>query len=122
MSDAFWLEMQATATELISEFRTGVARLVRTSRVTPDAGRPYDKTDGVPAYTSLDGIALPVDKKMIDDKVVFSRHTMLVCAHPGFEILGSDKVELDSRERTILKIRRVPEAGIAVVWKLALAD
>jgi hypothetical protein len=122
MSDAFWTEMQGTAAELLEEFKTGVARLVRTARTVPDADQPYVKTDGAPAYTVLSGVALPVDKKMIDNKVVFARHTMLICAHPGFDILGTDVIELDGRNRTILKIRRVPDAGIAVVWKLALAD
>ena len=122
MSDDFYTEMQGVATELLSEFKTGVARLVRRARTAADAQRPYDKADGAPAYTTLNGVVLTVDKKLVDNKRVFGREDMLVCAHPGFDIEGTDKVEIDGRERTIIKFKPKPGAGIRVCWFVVLED
>ena len=122
MSDDFWLEMQDLATELLSEFQTGTTRLVRIARTPVSVDRPYDKDNGAPAYTNLHSVVKPVDKKMVDNSLVFDRNSMVVCSHPGFDILGTDMVEVDGRQRKILKIRRMPDAGIAVVWFLAIED
>lgn len=122
MSDEFYIEMQGVATELLEEFKTGVARLVRRTRTTPDNTRPLEKTNGSPTYTVLSGVVITVDKKMIDNKVIFGREAMLVCAHPGFDPLTTDKVEVDGRERTVLALKSLPGAGVRVAWKIVLAD
>lgn len=121
----FYEEMLGVSEELFEAFQqdAGNIYLVRESSA-PTSGRAHDVTIGSPVKTLLQAVAIPVQKKYIDGQLITGRETQVMFSPPTLtpEPGLSDKIEISGRDRKVIKMKRIPDAGIALVFIFFVAD
>lgn len=124
--DGFYEDMLGLSLELFEEFQqdAGNVFLSRQS-VTPTSGRAHDVTLGTASKTLLYATARPVSKKYIDGQLIVGRETQVMFPPPtglSPEPNITDKIEIDGRDRKILKMRRIPDVGIVLAFIAIVSD
>lgn len=122
----FYEDMLEISEELFEAFQqdAGNIYLVRESS-TPTTGRLHDVTIGAPVKTLLQAVANPVQKKYIDGQLITGRETQVMFSPPldlSPEPDLSDKIEISGRDRKVIKMKRIPDAGIALAYIFFVAD
>lgn len=123
----FYEEMAELAQELLDEFNqfdTLEAKIVRTARVASDSDKPFDLEDDTPAEQVIVGVAGPVQQKYIDGTTITSRMVQVIvpALNLAFEPQLTDKIVVDARERKPVRRKRIPEAGVPIVYIFFVAD
>lgn len=115
--------MQATATRLLGRFDQGTIQLVRTTTATPDPATPW--VPGTPTTATYDlaaAVAAVTDdqaaSKLVDGTSILASDLVVTCAVPPIEPLAGDTVTIDGASTTVMKVIRIPGAGVAVAYKL----
>lgn len=121
----FYEDMAAVSNELFEAYQqdAGNVYLVRESS-TPTSGRAHDVTIGSPVKTLLQAVAIPVQQKYIDGQLITGRETQVMFSPPVLnpEPSMSDKIEISGRDRKVVKMKRIPDAGIALAYIFFVAD
>jgi hypothetical protein len=112
----FYEEMQGVASDLLGEFRQGVVILTKT--VT--APGPNDWTPGTETSTDypLDAVVRAVEDKYVDGTTVLTTDRQVTCSVLAVEIEPGDRLAIDGKAVTLVKVMRIPAAGMAVAWKM----
>ena len=136
----FYEEMQGIATDLLTEFNQGSLHLIRVERAEPDPAKPWIRDLMSERKYAVKGVVQVITKKLMDD---FASNPILVPTDQiatiethgtlveidgspvanervAIEPSASDKFLVDGETRRIIGVRRIPDAGTAVVWTLAL--
>ena len=113
MSDEFYREMQAVASEVLGEFRQGVIRYIEAG---PSSGPAWNPTPGEDVISVLDATANGVSAEYVDGKSVLATDLMVTAAVFDRVPTMSGRLEIDGKEVQIVKIMDKPAAGTVVVW------
>lgn len=102
---------------LFKKFQQGSVYLVRSVK-TPVTGRPHEATAGAPSRTKLEATVVPVQKRFLDRTRITERDTQVMFAPPvdGTVPAETDQIEIDGRLLTTIGFRRLPDAGVIVVY------
>lgn len=138
MSDAFYGSMQTLATGLLTQFNQGLLELTRTEQA-PNASEPWKPGVETTRRYRLVGAVAPVQKRFVNGQSVLesdSQATVGVAATlthvdgavvtPQAVLLSdveptpSDTFTVDGRPRTVVGVRRIPDAGVAVAYAFIL--
>lgn len=120
----FYEDMLGVSVELFEEFQQapGEIFLVQTPMVRT-VDREHDVTPGTPVRTLLQAVAIPVQQKYVDGTIVTGRETQVMFSPPtGVSPSSVDQIEISGRARQIIKMRRIPDAGIAIVYICVVRD
>ena len=109
-------KFQATAKKLIGRFQQGVIEY-RIAEKT--GGAPWEPTRGERVYP-VDGVVSGVQKQLVDGNQVISSDLQATLPAFGADPTTEGRLFVDSREYRIIKVSRVPAAGVVVVWKLVI--
>lgn len=114
----FYAKMRGVADKLLgpsSQFAQGTMLLRRTS---PGSGPPHNP--GPPTNTDypISGTVRGVSAFHVDGTLVVATDKVATIAVPEVEPVTSDKVVIDGRIHSIVKIDRKPSAGDAVAFLL----
>lgn len=116
MSD-FYKRLQGTANKLLTKFDQGGIALV--SPGTP-TGPAWNPTPGTPVSRPIKGTLRGVSAQYIDGSIVLA--TDLQCTAPAFEDNHepslSDTLSNGAQVLQVVKVERVPAAGLVVAWRL----
>ena len=108
----FYGDMQATETELLTEFNQGVITYApKVAGVNEWDGDTY----GTPI--KLNATARGVSASYVTD-LIKSSDTMITAAVFSVEPDMQGKITIDGKPRQIVQIKRTPEAGAAVDWRI----
>lgn len=116
----FYSKMRGVADSLLgpqSPFAQGQMLLRRTS---PGSGPPHDPGPPVTTDYPLSGTVRGVSAQHVDGSLVVMGDKIATVAVPAVEPVTSDRVLIDGRPHSIVKIERKPEAGPAVAYLLFL--
>lgn len=115
--------MRETADELLEEFNQGVIRIARVTK-TATPGRPWDKTNGAPSYTTVSGVVRTVEEMYVDGTLVRGHERQATIQDPRMSPEPSleDMIEVDGRLCKPIKRIRIPDSGQVVCYKFVLAD
>lgn len=132
----FYEEMASIADGLLREFNQGDIRLTRTTRVAPDPSTPWIPGAAETRIYQLAGAVNPVQRKFVDgttilmsdSQAVVSTRASLIAVNGSsvassdvyLEPMPSDVVSVDGVDRTLLGVRRIPDAGTPVSYALIL--
>lgn len=105
---SFYGDMQAIATGLLTEFDQGGLSL---DKYTPGSGRP--------TYTSqpFPGAARGVTSEHLKDSMVEATD-LVVTVPAAMTPAAEDRVTVNGRSHQIIKIIRMPAAGIVAAWQV----
>jgi len=113
----FYDDMQAVATDLLTEFKQGTVVLIKSTPGTVDPAKPWIPVAGSTTNYTLNATVRPVSKKFIDGTSIIATDSEITFAHPGVEVLPGDKFTIDGKQVVTLLVKRIPEAGTVVAWK-----
>lgn len=120
----FYDEMQSVATEALGEFSQGTLKL---KKHTAGAGPSHNPAVGTWSAGELlkgavNGAANATSggfgKTYVDGTVILASDLMVTCAVPTVEPAVGDKVEIDGVDHNVVAVKRMPEAGTAVAFKI----
>lgn len=114
MSD-FYSEMQDVASELMGEFKQGAIQYVVTEEI-PGA-EPWEPPVQTLTRLPMDAVAFGVTAYQTDE-VVTLNDTMIKAAVFAVEPEVGGIVEVDGKQRQILRVKRIPDAGTVVAWEI----
>lgn len=112
---AFYSRAQNTSSRLLSRFKQGVIEYVVTESA-PGANA-WDPPIQTESRLPMDATAKGVTAYQADDLVSIS-DIGITSAVFGAEPKVGGIVEVDGVQRQVLKVRRIPEAGTLVAWKI----
>jgi tellurite resistance-related uncharacterized protein len=113
---SFYDEMRGVATEALTEFSQGTLKL---KRHTPGAGPTHNPGAGTWAEVAvLKGAVGGVGKAYLDSTIIVETDRAVTCAVPAVEPAAGDKVEIDGVDHNVVAVKRIPEAGTAVAYKV----
>jgi hypothetical protein len=110
--------MQGVATKLLTRFNQGAITLTKLATITPGAN-PWDPplvTD--PLEYTLEATANGVSREFIDGTTIVASDVEITAGVFGAEPDLADTVLIDGKTVTLLKVVRMPAAGIVTAWKL----
>lgn len=127
MSD-FYTDLQATAAGVLSEFKQGVIKLVRTT-VAPNEAEPSEPGTETTKTYLLNAVARGVSFKHIDGTLIVVSDRVVLCSTfvtdetsgaklTGFEPLPGDKLIVDGKPNDIKLIKPMPAAGTPVAFNI----
>ena len=108
----FYGDMQATATELLTEFSQGV---INYAPKVAGANEWDGDTYGTPIV--LKATARGVSARYATD-LIKSSDIMITAAVFSVEPDMQGKITIDGKPRQIVQITRIPEAGTALAWRI----
>jgi len=117
MADGFYDEMQATAAELLAEFKQGAVQLVRVTPGAPDPATPWEP--GAPTQTAYDLKATVTreHQRFENGTLIVEAGDMVTFAVPPVTPEPTDKIMIDGAARSITNLTPIPAAGDPVAWK-----
>lgn len=107
---------QTTAKNLLGKFSQGVIEYRIAERV---GGKPWEPATAERVYP-VQGTVSGVPIQLVDGGQVVSSDLLATLPAFGAEPSVDGRLFVDSREYRIMKVRRVPAAGLVVVWKLVI--
>lgn len=130
VSDAFYLDMQRTANELIAEFVQGTVTLTRTVHGLPDPAAPW--LPGLPTSTvyTLSTVVEGVKASHVNGTTILAGDLKVqaaVLATDGAGNIGNleprmeDVLRIGDRPHQIKKIEPMPASGIPVYYDIYVA-
>lgn len=111
----FYDDMQAAATELLTEFGQGTIYLVQTGAATGD---PWNPVPGATTQTLIHGAATGVSQKYIDRSLAVASDKQIICSVLLVEPTLADWVTIDGAKYKIVHVGHIPEAGTTVALLL----
>lgn len=112
-----YAKMQATASRLLERFNQGAIVLTKPGTSTPGPN-PWDPpiiVDG--REITLSATAKAVSEKFIDGTTILATDVEVTAADFGSEVEPADVLTIDGRAVSVIKIMRIPAAGVIVNWK-----
>lgn len=109
-------EMQGVAVELFDEFQQGSIKYVELQAV--EGSTPDDPGDLVRVEYALTATARPVSTKYIDGSHIVQSDKQVSLPGGGIEPQMSGFLLIDEVQHKIIGIKRIPEAGVAIVYIL----
>ncbi|AVX04341.1 hypothetical protein MXMO3_01816 [Maritalea myrionectae] len=129
----FYDDMQAVATELLTEFNQGTVTLKRTTPGAPNPDEPWEPVPDNTVTYRLNSTTRAVADKFIDGTTIFATDAMVTASavmtkthvdgspvtevEEAFEAKPGDQISIDGKEVEVIRTMRVPKAGTAIVWK-----
>ena len=108
----FYDEMQATATELLTEFNQGVIQYIP---LTLPANEWENPTAGTPI--TLEAVARGPSQQYLSDLITTS-DIQITASVFGQTPTQSGKITIDGVEKQIIKVQQKPAAGTPVCWMI----
>lgn len=111
-------KMQATATRLLNKYTQGAVSLIRVSAPMQSANEWDLPIEGQETEYPLSAIVKGVSEQYVDNSTIVATDLEVsVSVFDTTPTLG-DKIVIDGKDKTILKIIAVPSAGTVCLWKL----
>lgn len=114
----FYDDMQAVAAGVLGEFKQGAIKLTRVTTETPNPAKPWLPVADTSETYELEATAKAVSDKFIDGTLILATDKEVTCAVPKIEPVPGDVISIDGNAHSIVKVMRIPAAGVAVVFKL----
>lgn len=109
----FYEEMQAVASELLSEFKQGVIEYVA---VTPGTGPANNPGPSTKVPTTVNAVARGVKFKYIDGSQIVSSDLQITMPGDTVKPAMNGFIRVDGVDHKIIKIEPKPAAGIPVAF------
>ena len=121
MSGIFdYTRMAATATRLIERFNQGLIVLTKLGSTTPPVN-PWDPPVGTdPVAHTLKATAKGVSKEFIDGTTIVATDIEIIAAVFDAEPDPADVLTIDGKPVMVLRVIRLPAAGVVVAWKFVV--
>lgn len=112
--------MAKTADRLLGRFSQGVITLTRPGSTTPGPN-PWDPpVESPPVEYTLKAVAKGVSKEFIDGTTIVATDLEITAAVFGADPDPADVLAIDGKAVTVLRIIRLPAAGVLVAWKFVV--
>lgn len=116
MANDIYARMQKLGTRLLTDFSQGTIEYVK---MVPGAGPAHNPGPSTPQTTVLKAVARPVKGTiLLDPNSLIKAGDLKVTAAivAGLTPSTSDKIKIDGKTYTIIKIDVLPPAGTPAVW------
>lgn len=112
-------QLADTALAVLTQYKQGEIRLLRETANAANPSEPWVDAGSATAEHVLSGaVARGVTAKYAADGVVRMSDLMVTVAKPPVDPQTSDRLRIDGVEHEIVKVQKVPAAGVPVVWQL----
>lgn len=115
MAQFDYAKMQATASRLLTRFNQGA--IVLTKTFTAPGSDPWTPGASTPTPYTLQATAKGVSEEFVDGTLIVSTDLEITAAAFGADPDPADVLTIDGKPVTVLKIMRIPAAGVLVCWK-----
>lgn len=112
---SFYTEMQAVATELLTEFKQGTVRYIASGTT---SGPAYDPVIGSPMPYTVNATVRGVQQKYIQDGYISASDLQATVSVFDVEPTVSGTLEIDGAEKQIIQVDALPGAGTTVAWRI----
>jgi hypothetical protein len=109
--------MQGTATRLLTRFAQGEVVLTRTETV-PDPDEPWLPGESTTTSYQLKATVSGVAAKLVDGATILATDQQIICAVPAIEPQPTDAVTIDGKSVTIVRVDKLPGAGVTAAYRL----
>lgn len=117
MSGFDYSRMAGTATRLMERFQQGAVVLTRAETEEPDPATPWEPGAATETTFALKATVKGVSDQYVDGTTILATDLEVTCAVFGAAPLPSDKLTIDGRPVTVVRVMTVPAAGTPVAHK-----
>lgn len=114
MSD-FYGRLQGTASRLMARFQQGTVAYTITGAPTGPAWNP---TPGTPVSYTLDATVQGVEADYVDGSLILATDKQVTCAVFAVEPSLAGTITIDGKECQIVRVDKVPGAGVTIAWRI----
>lgn len=115
-----YARMRGTATRLLDYFNQGVIVLTKPGTTTPGEN-PWDPPVVTePVAHTLKATAKGVSKEFIDGTTIVATDIEIIAAVFDAEPEPADVLTIDGKPVMVLRVIRLPAAGVVVAWKFVV--
>ena len=111
----FYGRLQGTASRLMAKFSQG--QVVYTITGAP-TGPAWDPTPGTPVSYTLDATVQGVAKEYVDGTLILATDLQVTCAVFGAEPSLAGTITIDGKVCQIVRVDKVPGAGVTIAWRI----
>lgn len=108
----------AFALEELTFYQQGTIVLSRTVAGEVDPAAPWVEPAATLQSETLIGVASGVSEEFVDNTAIVASDIEVRCVPPAMGVMATDTVTIDGKATTILAIKPMPAAGLAVVQRL----
>ena len=114
MSDLYG-RLQGTASRLMAKFKQG--QVVYTITGAP-TGPEWNPTPGAPVSYTLDATVQGVEADYVDGSLILATDKQVTCAVFGAEPSLAGTITIDGKVCQIVRVDKVPGAGLTIAWRI----
>ncbi|MDV3257745.1 MAG: hypothetical protein LOX97_08205 [Sphingomonas sp.] len=114
----FYDDMQAVATDVLTEFAQGAVTLTRVTPGEVDPEEPWVVPEPETTSYALKAAVRGVSQELVDGSEVVASDLMVTAAVPEIVPAMTDLLEIDGRAMTLVRIDAIPAAGTVVAYRL----
>ena len=114
MSD-FYLRLQGTASALLTKFNQVS---IKHWRAGVNTGTPFNPVEGTPTTVDLQAVAKGVEAQYIQEGYINSSDIQITAAVFEKTPTNADKIDINGKLHEIIRIDRIPAAGIVIAWRI----
>ena len=111
----FYDRLQGTASRLMAKFKQGAVVYTITGAPTGPAWNP---TPGAPVSYTLDATVQGVEADYVDGSLILATDKQVTCAVFGAEPSLAGTITIDGKVCQIVRVDKVPGAGVTIAWRI----
>lgn len=112
---AFYGDLKATADGLLARFKQGTVEIGRT--VSTPGAQPWDAPTLTTDYSEINAVVRGVSSGMVGGVEVLATDLQLTASIGDYEPRPGDKIRIDGANVTMIRMDKIPAAGITVAWR-----
>jgi hypothetical protein len=111
----FYGRLQGTASRLMAKYKQG--QVAYTINGAP-TGPAWNPTPGPPVSYTLDATVQGVEADYVDGSLILATDKQVTCAVFGAEPSLAGTITIDGKVCQIVRVDKVPGAGVTIAWRI----